>query len=864
MKKSVLLLPVLAIGVWALLPEENTIQESDSAEPRAEFEEPKNPYPNDHWMDVRSYPDGFDQTEFMLRLTDVKEDAAVTASARDIILSNPWQEEGPNNIGGRFNAIEGHPTDPDILYAGSSNGGIFKTTDGGSSWNPIFDDYAYMAIGEIKLDPTDPTRVWVGTGDRNFGGSSHMGNGLYLSTDEGSSWTNMGLSEAGIISEIHIDPTDPDRMFVGALGDCRSASTDRGVYRTTDGGLSWTNVLFVSDSSGVCDMVMDPTNPDILYACFFNRLNHEFSGIVSGPDSKIFKTTDGGDSWTELGGGLPANESRCGIDIVPSSPNTLYAIFVDNGSLNPEGIYRSTDGGTSWTDLDVFSGANPLDPGCMGGFGWYFGQIHVNPYDESQLIVQGVDQWYSPDGGANWFMNVPDWWTYEVHADKHDIHYTSATTGIIATDGGLYESSNLSSSGSWTDIEDIANTQFYHIDVNPLIDGLYGGGAQDNGSMSGNGSDPTNWDKLFGGDGFRQTWLELDPDAAYYETQLGGLYYDGPSGFNDVSPPVWGDDRVNWDMPFLIDEDNGNLFVGTSKMMVMEAAPWGGFDDISSDLTDVAFGSTPGVDSKHTISEIEQDQFDSGILYAGTTDGLVWRGEGSGTSYDWYTISGSLPDKYVTALRASPDNPGTIFCGFSGFRINDFESYLYRSDDYGASWTDVGGDLPSLSVNDVLVVPNYDDEYLFAALDGGVYFTSNGGDNWTYVGTGLPLVTISELDLDVPNEKLIAGTYARSIWSYDISWIDSLGGIPPDTTGGVGLPYTPYDDFLSYPNPVEDLLYFKNLNANQISIFSLSGQHLADKKVLDLTNYQQVNLSVLPAGTYIIQAGDKRKRIVVK
>lgn len=862
MKKSaLLLLPVLAIGVWGIIVmEEDSSVTNNYSLKTQEIEEAKDPRPNDYWMDVRSYPDGFDKAEFMMRLDDVQQDAAITASARDVILSNPWNEEGPNNIGGRFNVLEGHPTDTDILYAGAANGGVFKTTDGGDSWNPIFDEFAYMAIGEIKLDPTDPEKVWVGTGDRNFGGSSHMGNGLYLSEDEGSSWSHVGLSEAGIISEIHIDPTNPDRMFVGALGDCRAKTTDRGVYRSLDGGLSWDNVLFVSDSSGVCDMVMDPTNPDILYACFFNRLNKEFSGIVSGPDSKIFKTTDGGDSWTELGGGLPANESRVGIDIVPSSPNTLYAIFVDNASLNPEGIYRSTDGGTSWVDLDVYSGAGALDPGCMGGFGWYFGQIRVNPYDEDQLIVQGVDQWYSSDGGETWSMNVPYWWEYEVHADKHDILYTSATSGIIATDGGLYKSNNLSSPTSWTDIEDIAATQFYHITVNPLIDGLYGGGAQDNGSMSGNGLDPTNWERLFGGDGFRQTWLELDPGAAYFETQLGGLYYDSPGVGNDVSPPIWGADRVNWDMPYLVDEENGNLFVGTSKMMIMEAAPWGGYTDISSDLTDVAFGPTPGSESNHTISEIEQDQFDSEILYAGTTDGLVWRGEGSGTSYDWFSISGPLPDKYVTALRASPNHEGTIYVGFSGFRVNDFESHIYRSDDFGVTWTDISSDLPSISVNDILVVPNYNDDYLFAALDGGVYFSENAGESWDYVGTGLPMVTVSELDLDIPNKKLMAGTYARSLWSYDVSWLEDLEGPP----FGTGLEELAAESWTAYPNPVEDLLYFKDLEVGVISIFEASGKYLGDKKVENFENYQQVNLSALPSGTYIIQAGDRSKKVVVK
>ncbi|MBN4070988.1 T9SS type A sorting domain-containing protein, partial [Crocinitomix catalasitica] len=354
---------------------------------------------------------------------------------------------------------------------------------------------------------------------------------------------------------------------------------------------------------------------------------------------------------------------------------------------------------------------------------------------------------------------------------------------------------------------------------------------------------------------------ELDPGGVYYETQLGGLWYDSPgTGSMDVGPPVFGSDRVNWDMPYLVDEDAANLFVGTSKVQIMEGAPFGFYTDISGDLTELGFGSVEGLESKHTISELEQDKFDDGIMYAGTTDGQLWRGEGSGTSWSWFSVSGTLPDKYVTALRASPNNPNTIFVGFSGFRVNDFESYIYRSDDKGVTWTDISSNLPSISVNDILLVPNYNDEYLFAALDGGVYFSSNSGGSWDYLGTSLPLVTISELDLDIPNEKLIAGTYARSIWSYDISWLDSLDGTP----FGTGIVETATEDFFSYPNPVDELLYFRGLNINEIQLYDISGRFLGSKKVMDFGSYQQINLSVLPSGNYIIQVGDRRKKIVVK
>ncbi|MCG8574484.1 MAG: T9SS type A sorting domain-containing protein [Flavobacteriales bacterium] len=830
-------------------PTDEVVKATSSAE-----EETKNPAPNDHWRQMRSYPNGFNKEEFLLRMDEVQEHASLSAVSRDVILSNSWQQEGPNNIGGRFNVLEAHPTDPDIFYAGAANGGIFKTTDGGSTYTPIFDDHAYLAIGEIKLDPTDPEKIWVGTGDRNFGGGSHIGNGVYLSEDEGDSWTHMGLEEMGIVTEIHIDPTDPDRIFVGTLGNTYEKTNDRGVYRSTDGGMSWENVLFVSDSSGVCDMVMDPTNPDILYAGFFNRINLPFQAKVSGPDSHIFKTTDGGDNWTELGGGLPTNESRVGIEIAPSNPNTLYALFVDNITLNPTDVYKTTDGGMSWTALNVY--ASGLDPEIMGGFGWYFGQIHLNPYDEDQLVIQGVEQWYSPDGGLSWFQNVPEWDTYEVHADKHDILFTSATGQIIATDGGIYKTDDLGF--IWEDIDDIPVTQFYHIDVDPLNDGIYGGGAQDNGSMQGNGLDPDNWIRLFGGDGFRQTWMELDEGGRYYETQNGGLYYDGPSsGLLWISPPVFDPDRVNWDMPYAVNEFTQELFVGTSQIKIMQFAPWSGYEEISGDLTKVAWGVFEGNESQHTVSEIELSYWDEGMIFAGTTDGLAWRGEGAGTDWSWSGISAGLPNRYCTAIKSSPNNEGVVFIAFSGYELNDTESYLYKSEDNGESWTDISSNLPSITVNDVLVVPGHDDDYIFAALDGGVYFSENGGESWDYVGTDLPMATISELHLDVPNEKLIAGTYSRSMWSYDISWIDNLEEPP-----SIGIEESEEQAFVCYPNPVKDLLYFQNVVVDEIEIYGLNGQLLGSKKVIDAGNVKYINLQSLPKGTYVIKAGTKQKKII--
>lgn len=841
---------ILAIVVsFNCLNKEDIVTQENKAIPEGEA---KSLDPNNLWHDIRSYPSNFDQSQYVERMQEVAYDAQ-NPDFKTPDLSQSWMQEGPGNIGGRFNALAISPTDQDIIYAGSANGGIFKTTDGGSTWNPIFDDHAYLAIGEIELDPNDENTVYVGTGDKNFGGGSHLGNGVYRSTDAGTTWTQIGLEETSIITEIAIDPTDSDRIFVSTLGNTYEKTPDnRGVYRTTDGGTTWQNVLFISDSSGVIDMVMDPSNPDILYATGFNRINLPFQAKVTGPDAKIYKTTDGGDTWNVLSNGLPTgDQSRIGLAISDVAPNTLYASYTGTG-LDIVDIYKTTDGGANWAPLNVHSGGLPAD--AQGGFGWYFGEVYLNPYDNNQLMVPGVDMFKSQDGGSSWTQNVPNWWDYTVHADKHAIVYLSATSYIIATDGGLYKTTNNGS--TWIDIENIPVTQFYHIEQDKISPGVYAGGAQDNGSLSGNASQFNNWSRLYGGDGFRVTFLEDDMGGVYFETQNGGLTYQNLITFDvqDVSPSISAPDRVAWDMPYLVNEATGELFIGSSEIHQMDGAPFGFYNSVSPDLTRVAMGSFIGQEKRHYISEIDQPISNSDKLYVGTSDGLMWRGDRSGTVWSWTDITGTLPDRYVTAVRCSPNFNNTVFVGMSGYKYNEEVSYLYKTTDDGATWIDISANLPGITVNDILSVPGYDDDYLFAALDGGVYFSEDGGLNWNYVGTDLPLATISELELDLFNKKLVAGTYSRSMWSYDVSWLDQ-------TVDPSGINEHSDSELQFYPNPVHDLVYFKSSSAKEVQLFDLKGNLILTKKIVSVGSVQQANLSSLASGIYIIKVGESSARL---
>tara|TARA_B110000046_G_C13025231_1_gene413634 strand:- start:4737 stop:7358 length:2622 start_codon:yes stop_codon:yes gene_type:complete len=869
---SYLAVSALAIAATSYIlisqQEETTIENEIMATtpPFQVDEEGKSLEPHDQWLTIRSYPDGtFDQAQYLERMDEVKMQAYAVGDSREVDLSIDWVQEGPGNIGGRIDVLTLSPTDHDIIYAGATNGGVFKTTDGGDNWDPIFDDQPYLSIGAITIDAEDEDIVYVGTGDRNFTGSSFLGNGIYKSEDSGDTWDNIGLEETGVVSKIIIDPTDSDRIFASTLGNPHVKNGQRGVYRSDDGGTTWSNKLFIADSAGISDMVMDPSNPDILYASGYNRMRNYFSSTVTGPQCRIYKTVNAGDTWTQLSGGLPIEDDcRIGLAISNDDPNTLFALYVDGDNLDVDDVYKTTDGGTSWNGLNVHGGDEDVPDNAMGGFGWYFGEIYLNPYDNDQLIIPGVEMYQSLDAGLDWNQNVPEWWTYEVHADKHAVAFLDENSYIIATDGGLYRTDD--NGDSWADIENIPITQLYHIDVHPHEDGLYGAGAQDNGTMSGNASVFNDWERLNGGDGFRVAFLEEDAYAAYYETQNGGLRYADPGGeTTNISPDDPDPDRTNWDMPYYINESAEELFVGTSRIQMMPDAPFGSYTYVSEDLTRIGMGEAFGAERYHTITEIDMFADVPDNLYVGTSDGLVWIGDrtdGGEFAWDWINITDDLPDHYITGLRCSPNIYNTSYVCMSGYKSDEEGSYLYRRNN-GASgdWIDISGDLPNITVNDILVVPGFeDDEYLFAALDGGVYFTANGGEHWEYVGVGLPFVTVSELHMDAPNEKLIAGTYSRSIWSYDVSWIYEEDPPIDDT----GIDSEQNTKIIAYPNPATDHVYFETVEPDLIEIYSQTGQLVLSEKVHHLNGYSKVNLAGVKTGIYFFRVGQSSGSIIIK
>lgn len=802
----------------------------------------REPEPIDYWMLRRSHPQhGFDEQAYLRGVEKVNELKKIKSGGPELNLT--WQQEGPFAIGGRVNVLTPNRRGGDTLFCGTANGGVFRSIDAGANWVPVFDDFSYLSIGAIAVDPTDPQKVFVGTGDRNFGGGSYNGNGIYVSTDMGDNWTQTGLSNVGIITSVLIDPQNTNHLLVGALGNGHAKTNDRGVYQSLDGGATWNNTLFVSDSSGVCEMVMDPTNSSVIYACFFNRINLLDRGISRGLDAKIFKSLDGGATWNQLTNGLPNTEhSRVGIAVSESNPNRLYAVYVSD-SYNVSDIYLSNDAGASWTGILNGGGGNGLDPNALGGFGWYFGRIYVDPLDENHIILPGVDQYESYDAGQNWALNVPEWWTYEVHADKHALVFQDANTVLIGTDGGMYKTTN--SGQTWTPLGELPITQFYRVAANTFDQGQYAGGAQDNGSTSGNNG--TLWSRDFGGDGFQMTYVEESDNLVIYETQRGGIHWTSTSwGYEDMS--VDPGENTNWDTPYTVFSDQ-TVMAGTNRLVYKENPPLGAWQPISGDLTLSGLGQAP-VNRYHTISEVASSSFDDTQVMAGTSDGLVWVGDR--TSQNWTNITGTLPAHYVTSLNFSKRDQNKMYVTMSGYYSGFTTALVFKSEDNGATWTDISNNLPAIGINDMITYDRDGNEFLFVATDAGVFVSEDDGATWNVLGSGMPTVTISALDINFDEQKLVAGTFGRSLWTYDISW----------TLTNVGLEEAEADiKNWIYPNPVKDYLEVRK-GVSTLEILTLDGRLVMSRE--NVSAGDKIDITSLRNGYYLVRLDGASMKIKVE
>jgi photosystem II stability/assembly factor-like uncharacterized protein len=795
--------------------------------------------PADAWLNARLYPD----STFNMRAYE----DAVKAERLKIALRGPasegfdnaWQLEGPQNIGGRVNTLAMHPQNEQVIYAGYSRGGIFKTTNGGANWAPIFDGQNSLSISHIALNPSNPDEIFVGTGDLNIGSHYSIGNGIWKSPDGGETWESLGLEETGIISRIIVHPSNGNIVYAASMGKPSEKNTSRGLYKSTDGGTTWSQSLFVADSAGIIDLVMDPFNTNTLYAASWNRMRTNSVNFGTGPNASIYKTTDGGGTWTKLTNGLPSgNFARIGLAISAQTQGLLFTSYVGTNFQLSE-VYKTTNGGTIWTDMEVHPAG--LDSNAMGAFGWYFGQLRINPADDNDIFVLGVRNQRTLDGGLSWFQNVdvtPD--LTGTHADNHDLIFAPSGDMILATDGGVYRIGPQET--YWNKIENNPTTQFYRVGYNPHLPEYYFGGAQDNGTLVGNASTVNQWNRVWGGDGFQMRFHPTNSMAYFYESQNGGLVVtnDDSQSWADGDSGIIVGERRNWDFPYIISAHNPEImYCGGERFYKNNSGSYPIWEPISEDMTDglVYFSSV------HSITCVAESPINLNYLYSGTGDGNVWRTKNQGITWESVHQNG-LPNRYISSVHASPEMATRVFATVTGYKDGDYEPHVFRSDNQGDTWTDISSDLPQVAVNDIFIMPDHGDSVLFVGTDIGVYGTKNGGQTWERLGNNMPFIPVFDVELNPEQNRLIAGTFARSIQSYDITalLLPFVGTFDPLAM-----------DISVYPNPATDWLRINLAGESSatLRLFDLSGRQLLTQKWSPAANSLPVN--GLPAGTYILQ-----------
>ncbi len=719
-----------------------------------------------------------------------------------------WELAGPTNIGGRVTAVAVNPLNTDEIFVGTADGGVFKSIDGGTSFSPIFDEVGILSIGAISIDPVDTSIVYVGTGEANSSGDSFDGNGIYASYDGGNTWFHLGLDSTAHIARIVVNPANDSIIYVAAMGRLFSTNPHRGLYRSRDRGATWERVLYINDTTGCIDVVLNP--PDTVYAAMWHRLRGPDFRMVGGSGSGIFKSVDGGESWIELTTGLPtgSNVGRIGLAISQSNPSVLYAIYADHpGYLL--GIFRSQDGGNTWNRVNSPYGY------LYSSYGWYFGNIRVSPVDPDVVYVLGILGYVSSDGGNTWSA-----FTYQIHVDQHDLWIDPSNPShmVVGNDGGVYITNN--GGFSWQK-PDLPITQFYDIglDVNN-IERIYGG-TQDNGTVRTLTGSLDDWDVILWGDGFHVVVDYTNPSIIYAEAQYGDLHKstDGGYTFYSVLNGIPGSDRRNWDTPFTMDPVNPDrLYYGTFRIFRTEngASRW---YPVSHDLTN---GPGNGNLMYGTITVIEVAPSDTDFIYAGTDDGNVW----VSTNYcrTWRNISGSLPDRYVTDIAVDPEDPAHVFVSFSGYSLDEHVPYIFESYDTGNTWTDITGNLPQAPVNAIQLYSSH----VIAGTDFGVFIKSN--DLWSPLGSGLPMSVV--MDLKIAGNYLVAGTHGRSTYRFDLAQIGV--GEKSDLDGQIYFSVS--DDRIVFPD----------------SVLSFSIYDRQGRVVLKRSERHIVNIHHLPSGPYFV------------
>ena len=779
-------------------------------------------YPSEWAWLKRSFPYG--RADYNAIPQALKETRQLRAVRKSTAFAQ-WEPAGPSNIGGRVVDIEFNPSDPKIVYAAAATGGVFKSYDTGKTWQPVFDEQAVLTVGDIALAPSDPDMVYVGTGEANGGHNNFPGFGIYKSADGGKTWTHIGLDSTASIGRMLVDPDNEQKVWVAAVGSYFEKNPQRGVYVSEDGGQSWQKSLYVSDSTGAIDLVMNPNDHNILFAAMWERIRPAVSRSQThlyGNTSAIWRTSDGGKTWQQLGtaNGLPDPQAeqigRIGLAIYPQNPDILYALYTNydpNNGYVIYGLYKSTDGGDNWTK----TAASSTFSSYVGGFSWYFGQVRVSPSNPDRVYVMDVRLLRSDDGGSN-FSQL----SYEnLHVDHHAMAFHPQNPDYIieGNDGGI----NISQDGgdTWTKVADLPVTQFYEIGLDASRSVRLYGGTQDNGTLRTPNGDMDQWERILGGDGFYVLVDPTDPEIVYAEYQWGELYKIAFGSYTPLITTEMKNEPRNWSTPVEMDPlDNTILYYGTNRLWRTEDAgkSW---QPISPDLTRGLDDSRLG-----TITTISVAPSNPEVIYAGTDDGKVWVSADYGDS--WQDITGDLPFRWVTRVKADPQRDSTVYVTFSGLRWRDPQPHVFRSDDMGQSWQDISANLPDAPVNAFAVDPKNTD-ILYVGSDIGAFVSFDRGASWQILGEGLPAVVVNDMKVNPDSYELIVGTHGRSIYKidlYDVTTMDAA----PDRKPIAG-------SFIlrqNYPNP---------FNPSTTVRYRLSGTASVELNVYDLLGQKITTLA---------------------
>ncbi len=732
----------------------------------------------------------------------------------------PWTTAGPSNIGGRVTCIALHPTNPSIIYMGAATGGGWKSTDNGGTWTNIFTQS--YSIGSILLDPMDPEIVYLGTGEGNPGGVAiYPGNGIWRSTNGGQTWTNLGLINTGQLGNIAIHPSSPSRIFVSALGRYRSRTQERGIYRSTNSGAAWERVLFVNDTTGACDLLIDPSNPNRILAGMWTRYRPITYSVISSAVSGLFLSTDGGDTWAQVTNGFPNNTSNIGrisLAASPSQPGTMFAI-VSNGT-GVMGVFKSTTSGDSWTTVSTSTFNNE-------GQAWYNTVIAVHPTDPNYLLLGLTNFYRSTNGGTTWVGSGGT-----MHVDHHAIAFdmNTPTRVVVGNDGGVFTS--ITTGTSWTKSLNLPILQFYAGTVDFQNPQRTMGGSQDNGTPRTLTGSTNDWQSIYGGDGFYVLVDPTNPNRIYAESQNGGLGYsvNGGTSFSGGTTGIASTDRKNWCTPIAMDLTTPlTLYTGTHRLY-RTTNGMQNWTAISDDLTRGPNGRIG------TITTIDVAVSNPGVIYVGTDDGKVSVTTDGGTT--WNDITGTLPIRCVSRVTIDPDSANVCYVTLSGYLQDLNNAHLYKTTNYGQSWINIGGNLPDIPLNDVIVDPVYR-PFLYVATDAGVVYSTNQGAIWNVLSTGMPEVPVHDLTLHSPTRKLVAFTHGRSAFTIDLTGLTSVRLV--DNVAPVS-----YKLEQNYPNP------FNPSTVIRFTIPSVSAGHKTTLRVFDLRGSEIATLvdRFLKGGTY--------------